>query len=501
MTAGETNADSGSEPIRVRVRGIYTTALTRLLSASSASSGGFEVVQPSQPIRERFDEAFDHRPADVSIETTRDRQGLEVSGDPEAVEAVAAELESVGIDAFRWDGGIPRGAAFDAEVLEAGGGSGAVVGLGEGRRGYLKYDDVDGYVDAGNRYRVQVAEPAPPWDDDRPRVRPSLAVEGGLCTLSRDRTGVSAALRGDRANELVGMTDLLAVDVPEGWGLRWERAAADADLEAMGEALERAVSRVVSLENALEGADDEPGEPSLLAAPAGTAWLWFGRESRFALDEHRRRVETTMPGHHRTKATARAASAAVDFAEAVCASLEGDALESGSLGDAEFPFAAVARQYGPREGDRLSLGHGKPDGRLITLGTGDVTAWDADGTVTLERTLRGGGTYDALGVPIEEGDVAVTKLREGRWWYPTTYKRADGSTAGTYVNVCTPVELFPDCARYVDLHVDVVRHADGTVEVVDEDELAEAVEEGHVSDELAAKAESVARAVERALSK
>jgi len=116
-----------------RVRGIYTTAITRLLSET-----GREVVQASEPIRERFERSFDAAPADVSIETTRDRQGIEISGTPDAVEPVANELEDLAIDTFRWPDDVSRGAVFDADVLEAGGGSGAVVDLGDGRRGFLK---------------------------------------------------------------------------------------------------------------------------------------------------------------------------------------------------------------------------------------------------------------------------------------------------------------------------------------------------------------------------
>ncbi|MCU4974362.1 DUF402 domain-containing protein [Halobacteria archaeon AArc-m2/3/4] len=464
-----------------RVRGIYTTAITHLLEEH-----GVEVVQASEPIRERFDGEFAVDPADVTVETTRDRQGVGISGTHEGVDEVAAVLESLAIDTFRWDADTPRSAVFDATVDETLGG-GAVVDLGDRGRGYLSYDDANGYVDDGDSYRVQVTDPTPPWDDDRPRVEPTLEIRSGLLVLSRSRSGVSVAASGERASELVGMTDLLPIDLPEGWGLRWQRAALEADLDAMGTALERAVERAEELEDELPA--EETDTPTELAIPEATTWLWFGRESRTALDEARREVETTMPGHHRTKAATRAASAAVDFVEAVCD-------PSG-----EFPFGAVSGQFGPTSGDRLSIDHGKPDGRLLTLGTGDVTEWDPDGKVTLERRMRGGGSYDALGVSKEDGDVAVTKFREGRWWYPTTYRGSEGSTKGTYVNICTPVELFPDSARYVDLYVDVIRLPDGTVEVVDEDELEAAVADGLVSDELAEKARSVASAVERALSK
>ncbi|WP_247730244.1 DUF402 domain-containing protein [Halovivax limisalsi] len=498
--AVDEESDAATDPVRVRIRGIYTTALTRLLA-----DAGHEIVQASTPIDRRFDATFETRPADVRIRTTRDRQGIECSGDPAAVEALAPALESVGIDAFRWVDGTPRDVAYDAVVRDADGGRGAVVDLDDGRRGYLPYDAVDGYVDAGDAYRVQVTDPAPPWDDDRPAVSPEISVGGGLCTLTRGRSGVRAAPSREAGEELVGLTDLLDAELPDGWGLRWEHPAADADLDAMGAALDRAIERATAVEAALEAAPDSPGErnePVQLVAPTATAWCWFGRESRFALDEVRRAVEPTMAGHHRTKAADRAASAAVDFVEAVCGDASatvGAGTDDAETADLDFPFAAVSRQFGPREGDRLALEHGKPDGRLLTLGRGEVTAWAPDGSLTLERSMTGGGAYDGLGVPKEDGDVAVTKLREGRWWYPTTYKTAGGDVKGTYVNVCTPVELFPDAARYVDLYVDVVRRPDGSVEVVDAAELADARADGLVSEELAEKASTVASAVERAL--
>ena len=199
-----------------------------------------------------------------------------------------------------------------------------------------------------------------------------------------------------------------------------------------------------------------------------------------------------MPGHHRVKAGSASASAAVDFAEALC---DPDPNEP----DAAFPFTVVRESFGPAEGDALRIEHGKPDGRLITLGEGTVTEVDADGGVTVEREMSPGGSYDGLGGRREAGDVAVTSLSEGRWWYPTTYRAADGTVKGTYVNVCTPVEVFPDAARYVDLHVDVVKHPDGTVERVDDDVLDASVSRGDTPEPLAEKARSVASALTNAL--
>ena len=464
----------------VRVRGIYTTALTHLFADE------FDVVQASPPIQRRFDREFGTREYDATVETTGDRQGVGVFG-PDAA-AVAARLADVGRDTFHWTDAAPRGALFDGVVTEALG-SGAVVDLGE-REGFLPFRTVDRRIDEGDSVRVQVHDPAAPWEDDRPLLGTDVQVFGGVASLSQGVGRVVASAPDDASRrELARTTEMLPTEVPDGWGVRWEYAASEATIDGMDAALSRAADAAAAVDDALADAPT-PDEraPHLVAAPEETSWLWFGRESRFELDAARRAVATTMPGHHRVKAAAESASTAVDFVEDLCAP------------DGSFPTGVVLRQFGPEEGETVHLDHGKPDGRCFSLGRGAVTDCDPDeGTLTVRREMRAGGDYDALGVPREDGDVAITKLREGRWWYPTVYRSEDGDVKGTYVNVCTPVELFPSSVRYVDLHVDVVKFPDGRVERVDDDELDAAVEAGHVSEDLAEKARSVATSVESAL--
>lgn len=468
---------------RVRVRGIYTTALTRRFRQQ-----GHTVVQASAPIRRRFDGDFESEASDATVETTSDRQGVGVIGRPDPVETVTETVAETGLDTFVWSDDAPRSAVFDAAVTEALG-SGAVVALDGNREAFLPYSNVDGYVDEGDHVRVQVYEPASPWTDDRPVVGTDLKVFGGLVSLDRGSDAVTAkGPDSETRHELVQLTELLPTDPPEEWGVRWEHGATDATIDEMDAALKRGTKRVAVIEDALDTDDSSNDASERLVAPERTTWVWFGRESRFALDDVRREVETTMAGHHRTKAAHSAASQAVDFTEDVCNP------------DGEFPMGAVLRAFGPSEGDRVAIEHGKPDGRCITLGRGTATECVPDeGRLTVERKMTAGGTYDALGVERERGDTAVTTFKEGRWWYPTVYRSEDGEVKGTYVNVCTPAELFPNAVRYVDLHVDVVKHADGTVVRVDDDELDESVDVGTVAPPLADKARQVASAVESAL--
>jgi hypothetical protein len=516
----------------VRVRGIYATALTALLGDDH------EVVQASDPIRERFDDEFPVAPADAAVETTRDRQGVSVAGDPDAVGTVADALRGVARDALAWQSAAPLDAVFRGVVTEALN-SGAVVDLGsaaqsgaarassEGRaapldpceraggpradgersepraaEGFLPYANTEDYVDEGDVLRVQVRAVSAPWTGGRPELDTDLRVSGELVELVRGGGG-GASAGPAAATGAARMEDVLPVDPPEGWAVRWGDAHEDAGMDALAAALTRAGDRAELLMAAVAGAVGEPGgdldhadvddgpdpdeAPARIVAPLATIHVWFGRESRFALDGVRREVTTTMPGHHRVKAGSRAASAAVDFAESLCDP------------EGEFPFDAVTRQFGPTEGNRIAIGHGKPDGRLLTLGRGEVTDRDPAGTVTVRREMSPGGTYDALGVERRAGDVAVTRFHEGRWWYATVYRGDDGTRRGTYVNVCTPLEIFPETVRYVDLHVDVVRKPDGTVERVDDDELDAAVDAGRASEALAERAREVASTVEDAL--
>jgi len=463
--------------MNVRLRGIYTTALTRRFL-----DAGHDVVGASDPIRERFDADFGSDPHDVTVETTGDRQGVGVAGDVDAVERAVDDLIHTR-DTFAWASPAPRDAVFDARVTETLG-SGAVCELG-GAEGFLPFGNVNAHVGVGDEVRVQITEAAAPWIDRRPVLDGSIRARAGPATLVRGGSGVAVDTHDDEAGrELAGMTDLLGIDPPDGWGLVWADAATDADMGALETALERAVERAETLSSALDSPVDPPRR---LASPAATTWVWFGREARFALDEDRRAVTTTMLGHHRVKAASSEASRAVDFVEAL-----------GSH-DGDFHFEAVTDTFGPVAGDRVRLDHGKPDGRRIVLGRAEVIDRDPDGTLTLRREMTGGGTYDALGVSREAGDVAITKVREGRWWYPTVYRGDDGVRKGTYVNVCTPVECFPDAVRYVDLHVDVVKGPDGEIRRVDDDELDDAVAAGQVSDALAEKARSVATSLENAL--
>lgn len=461
----------------VRARGIYATALTARLDSVA------RVVDPSAAIRNRFDQAFKTEEPTVSLETTQDREGISVWGESDGVQAIRDHVTDCGIDALSWVAPAPQDAVLSGTVVNTTGG-GAVVDLGE-VEGYLPFEATEEYIDVNDVLRVRVSTPVPPWADSRPVLSTEMRIQGALATLER---GVSRTVRSAPTQELARLTEMLDPDLPAEWGIRWAEAATTADVEALEAGLDRLADRARVVEQGIAAEKQAGTVPREVASPNRGVWVWFGRESRSQLDTIRRNVVPTLAGHHRIKAGSHTASSAVDFAERLGAAVDA------------FPVGPVLDQFGPHEGDQVGISHGKPAGRCYSLGQAELIDCDTEsGTLTVEREIQSSGTYDALEVAREQGDIATSRFREGRWWYPTTYRSSEGTLRGTYLNVNTPVELFPDAVRYVDLHVDVVKWPDGEVSVVDRDELAAAVDAGHVPGPLAERARTVAEEVASAV--
>jgi predicted RNA-binding protein associated with RNAse of E/G family len=65
----------------------------------------------------------------------------------------------------------------------------------------------------------------------------------------------------------------------------------------------------------------------------------------------------------------------------------------------------------------------------------------------------------------------------------------------TYININTPVEIYPEAIRYIDLEVDVCIRPNGETKIVDKEKLEKALEKGFVSKTLFEKVESAVKAV------
>lgn len=204
--------------------------------------------------------------------------------------------------------------------------------------------------------------------------------------------------------------------------------------------------------------------------------------AKSALDDLRNTAFPTVVNHHRLSLIA---PESVDLVE------KRDLAEHPELRGSLSRNLETALVWGTyRNGVRLKIEHVKLDGRILYLPEGEIIEVAPHlRQVTLRRgEFKGRTTYDGLDIPKDQGDYAVTVIRQREWFYKHTYFRRHGALIGVYYNVNTWVEFYPDRIRYVDLEVDVVAWPDGRAQITDEDELRQSCDRGYITPELRDKA-------------
>lgn len=212
------------------------------------------------------------------------------------------------------------------------------------------------------------------------------------------------------------------------------------------------------------------GEPSLN--------IEFPGLSKRKLDSIRRTVRPTLKGHHYYKACGGRIAALVEMAEKM--------LEEGCIEEeVEELLRETIRYMYPHIGSIVEIEHVKVDGYCFHLGIPRVVAFEEkNGYMRLRRTFKRSGIYDGLKVKKEPGDYAITDLKLGDWSLRTRYFSENGEYKGTYININTPIELYPRKIRYVDLEVDVCVWPDGRIAEVDMDKFQEKIQMGYLPEKI-----------------
>ncbi len=204
----------------------------------------------------------------------------------------------------------------------------------------------------------------------------------------------------------------------------------------------------------------------------------FPALSKKKLDEIRGSVTPTMDGHHYYKACGVNISSALDMAEKL---LE----KGGPREEVETLLKQTIRAKYPIAGSLIEIEHVKLHGKVFNLGRAVIETFDhPKSLIQFRRVFKKKGIYDGLKTEKEPGDYAVTEAKIGEWHFKTQYFSKGGQYKGTYINLNTPIELYPHGIRYVDLEVDVCVWPTGRVKKLDEKKLKEAAADGMITPKL-----------------
>jgi hypothetical protein len=203
----------------------------------------------------------------------------------------------------------------------------------------------------------------------------------------------------------------------------------------------------------------------------------FPGASKAALDGLRSRVLPTVKDHHRMRIFA---SDSLDLVE--------QQIQQTPDGQKKLERELIDRSlYRPlRKHGVLRFEHVKPEGQEFELREGEIVSLSG-GSLLVKRRFHQ-GHYDGLDLAIKPGDYGITEVTPNAWFLRHRYFTKTGEFRGEYININTPIELYPDRIRYVDLHVDVVRRMKEAPRIIDEHELKSITDRGLISKRLREKA-------------
>ncbi|MDI6690928.1 MAG: DUF402 domain-containing protein [Candidatus Bathyarchaeota archaeon] len=447
--------------MRANVRGIYTTALTKLLLEN-----GFEIVNPSLAIKRRFGLHDNFAPPDLKIKDRYDLQGVRVLGTLKAVNNLYFILQSCLDDVItrRWlvsVDGVYRGNVVDSDEY------GVYVDVGNGFIGRVPRSEIT----YANEKQLTVQVERKRIGAKQPILTTNLKIVGNYAILAQNsKVGVSLKIRDlHKRAELYALGKSLA---PDGWGIIWRETSADQPKEILENEIKMLANKVSTLKEKMVS----EGAPALLIEGLYFMDVEFPYFSKKCMDKLRTSAAPTLDGHHFYKSCGGKVSSALEMAERLLE--EGEAKEN-----VEKSLREQILYEFPEEDSVVDIEHVKLSGTVFHLGQATIEALN-DKELKFKRIIRSDGFYDGIGVEKEAGDTALSETKLGEWHITTKYFSSDGELKGTYINLNTPVEVYPHAIRYVDLEVDVCIKPNGSVQVLDVEKLEKALENGFISKRL-----------------
>jgi len=269
--------------VKAKVRGIYSTALTKLLD------NGFEIAEPSVALKERLKLSDNRTASDIAIEDRYDRHGIRTSGTREATDKLKDVLQANLNDVIvrKWpisiDGiykGVIRGIDIPNRsiLIDIGEAMGRVP---EEEKGRMESKEVIVQV---KRRRIGAKEPSFTTEISLPGIYAVLTPKG--------KVGVSLKIQNSEARaKLYELGKKLS---PSDWSIVWRTAAATQSEEKLREEVDNLVKKAEKIR--LKGEHTEA--PAMLWEGSYVMDVELPALSRMKLDEIRSAVTPTLERHH-----------------------------------------------------------------------------------------------------------------------------------------------------------------------------------------------------------
>ena len=430
----------------LRLRGIYSTALTRLLSDMGFS---FSDVTPIIKKRFRGEIKILTTPPLVTIKDREDFKGVVIIGAREPAEKLFYSILHAIQGSFGWF--TPMGPYTTVAVRITGKVSnGYEVELPGGNTGILLSKRKR---EKGDIVKAHIIKPSV----KKPLLKEGIALIGVYArVIENSPHSVSNFIKSEEKK--LELLQLAFRHAPQGWGVKFRSSASSANIVEIAEE----ISRLVNLGEKLAG--ERYTSPALVNPGEAFGTIFFPPDAQRVLDGLRSRQIVTMPLHHELKSLGiRDLDNKIDFAERIVndrACFSTEALRN------------VYRELLGTGGEVVLLHHYKITGDQFTwMGVIDDLSCE---DLVLKRTVVKPGIYDGINIEKTPGDTITSYTAIFSRFILHSYSSSDGALKGLYVNINTPIGVYEKNELwYVDLEVDIVWDPSNGVRIVDNKEWLE----------------------------
>ncbi len=238
--------------------------------------------------------------------------------------------------------------------------------------------------------------------------------------------------------------------------------------------------------------NESPNKPGIVRRGEFIGLIGFTLPAKKELDAYRSKIIETIDYHHSLKSLGEESSMLVDCAE--------ECMKLGSKIDGTGIMYYIAKKNKNR---KIIIYHKKPDGTLIQLGpyqVKNIRLANNSIVIEMEKTIKSRGILDGLGVEKRPGDIVKTLVETGKWHIIHEYYDKKGKILGVYANINTPPEIGIGYIKYFDLYIDVVKLPGKKPDIIDTVELQNSFSRGYISEKLVEKALEEAENLQRKLS-
>ncbi|MEO3993452.1 MAG: DUF402 domain-containing protein [Desulfurococcaceae archaeon TW002] len=452
--------------LRVRVRGIYSTAISKILSEN-----GIELIDVTPSIASRL-KINENRglPADVTVKTENDNLSqIMLIGFPEAVEKVSEILETNIPDMLVFKPLTGLYTTFKTRIVGYEGRE--CIALSPWGKAVL--------VD----YKECIRDAETPATtiklitnkDSKIVLSENIRIVGKYAILGRGSNITFSHFIRNR-NRISELIDISAKYVREGYSIRWRSNADEANLLEIMSELEELSRKYEELVKKVQKA------PLLEVVYEGESAKFYELtyNSKIFLDNVRKEVCPTIFLHHLFKSFDARDSSLVGLLDILSAKVSRDE-------ENKLIFKWFLSEL--RERKEAIIEHEKASGKVVFMkGLISGVLEEEAPTLVLKRIIKTQGIYDGLNIPKEVGDVALTTAKMGDWHIKHEYFNKKGEFKGAYISFNTPAEiLYTGRIRYIDLEVDLVRVGNAGCKLTDTKTFHELLAEGIITQDILEK--------------